>query len=286
MSAPGNPIAWLEKPGGQRVPVEGTCVLGRSPSSQIVVADEKVSRRHALIHAQERNEYWLVDLGSSNGTYLNGRRVTQPTRLRDQDRIAVSSFYFTFHQPAEQRDSEPTSSDKTIHDIKSAQCWLLVADIEGSTQFSQALALEEWPVLTGRWLAECKQLIEECGGCINKFLGDGFFAYWEAREKTAAPVLRALQALRRLQDDARPPFRVVLHHGQVLMGGGGSLGEESLLGKEVNFVFRMEKLASSLGEPRLLSELAASQLQAHLPGVEIGRHTLAGFDGDFLFFKF
>ena len=97
-------------------------------------------------------------------------------------------------------------------------------------------------------------------------------------------MVRALEALKRLQAVAQPVFRIVLHHGQVFVGGVVSMGEESLLGKEVNFVFRMEKLAAGLHEPILLSESARTQVQTLLPTNEIGRHPLPSFDGNFPFF--
>ena len=51
-------------------------VIGRSSACQLVLADDTVSRRHAELHAEEGR--WLLrDLGSSNGTWVNGRRVIE-----------------------------------------------------------------------------------------------------------------------------------------------------------------------------------------------------------------
>ncbi|MBI3880404.1 MAG: adenylate/guanylate cyclase domain-containing protein [Verrucomicrobia bacterium] len=278
---------WLENSAGEKFPIVGNCSIGRAPTNQIALADDRASRRHALVHAQEQHEYWLVDLGSSNGTLLNGRRVSQPTLLHDGDRIEVGASALSFRQSAAAGRSASRNpiSDETVLDIKSEPCWLLVADIEGSTRLHEKFRAEEIPVLTGRWLAECKQLVEECGGSINKFLGDGFFAYWQAREGSALQVTRAIEALKRLQDGSKLPFRFVLHHGTVFRGGA-SLGEESLSGREVNFIFRMEKLAGSLREPRLVSEMAASLLETQLPANDAGRHALPSFEGEFGFVKF
>jgi pSer/pThr/pTyr-binding forkhead associated (FHA) protein len=69
-------LVWLEQVGGTKVDLRKTCSIGRAPSNQIVLSDEKVSRRHAIVHAQGANEFWLVDLGSSNGTYVNGHHQT------------------------------------------------------------------------------------------------------------------------------------------------------------------------------------------------------------------
>jgi len=140
------------------------------------------------------------------------------------------------------------------------------------------------PHVTGRWLDECKQLIENRGGSVNKFLGDGFFAYWRQGAATEERVASALETLARMRNPANLSFRVVLHFGQVLTGGAASLGEESLQGKEVHFVFRMEKLAGSIGERCLISHAAKSRLPSRLNLVESGSHAVAGFDGEHLFY--
>ena len=280
--------AWLEDAGGSRVPIKGSCSLGRSDANQVAIVDDRVSRRHALIQVQGENEFWLVDFGSRNGTYLNDQRILRPTRLRDGDRIKVGHAEFGFHQPRSmQQDSSKTVlADRTVNDIRSAKCWLLVADIIGSTKLIKELPPDELPLLTGLWVAACKQTIETHGGRINQFLGDGFFAYWHDREQVEIAVGEALQALRRLQDTARPPFRLATHLGQVVIGGVSVGEEERISGHEVHFAFRAEKLASKLGETRLLSETARARLAALVEARDAGRHRLQGFDGEFRFYSF
>src|ERR1044072_976240 len=109
--------------------------------------------------------------------------------------------------------------------------------------------------LVGGWVSTCKQIVEDHHGEIDKYLGDGFLAYWHDDEKSAENVAAGLTKLKQLQK-AEPRFRLVLHHGLVSSGGLRSMGEESLIGKEVIFVFRMEKLAGSLGGPLLVSSPA------------------------------
>ena len=95
--------------------LRGTCAIGRASSSGIVLKDVKVSRQHALVQSQRQYEFWLLDLDSSNGTYVNGRRITQPVLLRDQDHIEIGPFRLVFRQskmgpagPSEQTTSEQT----------------------------------------------------------------------------------------------------------------------------------------------------------------------------------
>jgi hypothetical protein len=68
--------------------------IGRTPDNQIVVPVREVSRRHAEIVLAEGG-YVVKDLGSPNGTFVNGERITEH-RLHDDDRIAMGGQVFVF----------------------------------------------------------------------------------------------------------------------------------------------------------------------------------------------
>jgi adenylate cyclase len=237
-----------------------------------------------MINRQGNAEFWLVDLGSANGTRLNGRRVSQPCRLQDQDRLEVADFTFTFRQPTRVPRQRSQDMSATIQEIRSFNCWLLLADMVDSTNILARLQSEEAVNLTGRWLERCKRIIERYHGTVNKFLGDGFLAYWPEKPGVAADIAGALKELRVVQEAAQPAFRVILHYGSATAGGAPSLGEESLAGPEVTFAFRMEQLASVLGAALLLSEAAAQSLKPFLELSPVGRHTIEGREQTFGFF--
>jgi adenylate cyclase len=277
--------AWLEARNGERIPIHRTCSIGRSPQSSIVLDSAKVSRRHALINAQNVGELWLIDLGSSNGTFLNRRRVHQPVRLCDMDQITIHDTTYTFRQPEQiSEELRTVMAQQTIRETANVPVWLLLADIENFTRLSRSMVSERVATLVGRWVATCKEIIEGQRGEIDKYLGDGFLAYWCDEEGAAENVLGGITRLRQLQA-MEPRFRVVLHHGLVSSGGLRSMGEESLIGREVIFVFRMEKLAGSLGALLMVSQAAKEKL-APLVGCEpLGAHELKGFDGQHAFYR-
>lgn len=70
--------------------------LGRSAANTIVMDEKKASRHHAVIRRLE-GRYILVDLGSKNGTYVNGARY-QARSLRDEDVIRVGTTIFKFYR--------------------------------------------------------------------------------------------------------------------------------------------------------------------------------------------
>ncbi|HEY2250969.1 MAG TPA: PAS domain S-box protein, partial [Planctomycetaceae bacterium] len=67
---------------------DDTIVIGRHPACEIRMSEETVSRRHARIIVADGG-YFVEDLGSRNGTYVNGQRVTAPWRLCDLDTISI-----------------------------------------------------------------------------------------------------------------------------------------------------------------------------------------------------
>jgi hypothetical protein len=87
-------VAVLSWQGRRRVLDKRRSVLGRSRDVDVQIEDPNVSRRHAEI-VQEGSTYWLVDLGSTNGTEVDGRRV-QRARLDDGSRFTIGETTVTF----------------------------------------------------------------------------------------------------------------------------------------------------------------------------------------------
>ena len=73
----------------------GPCVIGRRSDNDIPINNVQVSRRHALL-MNHNSEWWLNDLGSRNGIYLNGLRITSARRLRDGDEIRIANHRIMF----------------------------------------------------------------------------------------------------------------------------------------------------------------------------------------------
>jgi hypothetical protein len=69
---------------------EGENVLGRAPEATAWIDDDAVSRRHARV-LLSAGAATLEDLGSKNGTFLNGRRLEAPAPLADRDEIRIGA---------------------------------------------------------------------------------------------------------------------------------------------------------------------------------------------------
>ena len=96
--APPGAAVLVDRTRPERVyPVQGTTSVGRSRHNEIVLEDLTVSRQHAWLRL-EGGECWLQDAGSTNGTYINGRLVHQPRRLRHGDVVRFGQVELVFAQ--------------------------------------------------------------------------------------------------------------------------------------------------------------------------------------------
>lgn len=84
-----------ERSGQQISLLDGPIIFGRLPECDVPLADESVSRHHARISRRE-DGYYVEDLGSRNGTQVNGQRISEPMRLLHRDRIQIRSAILEF----------------------------------------------------------------------------------------------------------------------------------------------------------------------------------------------
>src|SRR4051812_33580436 len=82
---------------GSAYDLSGGAVLGRSADADIVLEDHFSSGRHARL-VPHGDAVVLEDLGSTNGTYLNGEPLSGPQPLHDGDRIRIGDSEFTFER--------------------------------------------------------------------------------------------------------------------------------------------------------------------------------------------
>src|SRR5262245_37948178 len=83
-------------PEGQRIPLNGDrLVLGRNPDCQVVIPITSVSREHAAIVVRQ-GRYYIEDLQSRNGTFVNNQQIMQLTLLHHNDRIRICDFVAVF----------------------------------------------------------------------------------------------------------------------------------------------------------------------------------------------
>lgn len=109
---PNTPGPYLTDPNGQEHPLRNqVSTLGRAVECDVVISSMSVSREHTRIRHEGRR--WFVDdLGSTNGTYLNGERVIGSLTLLDGDSLKIGDVTFIFHDP------DTTTRENPVPDLE------------------------------------------------------------------------------------------------------------------------------------------------------------------------
>ena len=100
---------------GQRLEVSSELVLGRE-SPDVALDDEQISRSHARLRRID-NRLQIEDLGSLNGTFVNGERIRTPVALAPGDRVRLGRTELEVERLAPRRSDEP----KAVHNDVSAR---------------------------------------------------------------------------------------------------------------------------------------------------------------------
>jgi len=255
----------LHQASGVSYDLAGISILGRGIDCTVQIPDVDVSRRHAMIRPQS-DGFWFFDLGSFNGSYINGSRVTTAEHLETGDLIRISDVSFRFEHDRPPPSSMDEFEAATIARIRSEDALLLVTDIQGFSGISELLSPHELAPIIGSWYARTEEALSQHGATGDKFLGDSALAYWtDTSPQTRLLALDAAGALRRAAEEidasnreifdrvgARFGVGIAMHRGRVAYGGM-SAREFTILGDPVNIVFRMEALTRTLGCPLIVS---------------------------------
>lgn len=75
-------------------------IIGREKGNSIVLPDQRVSRRHAQLRCSATGTFSLTDLGSCNGSFVNGNRIAKTVGLKDGDRLHLGDTEIDFQRPS------------------------------------------------------------------------------------------------------------------------------------------------------------------------------------------
>lgn len=99
------PCALIDNMGNSIVISQRAFSIGRTEGNDLIINKNTVSKKHAVILFEKKSEqaepmenglFFLKDLGSSNGTFINNKRVHNAVELKDGDRILVGDITITF----------------------------------------------------------------------------------------------------------------------------------------------------------------------------------------------
>jgi adenylate cyclase len=244
--------------------------IGRGKDNDICLPDRSSSRYHLMIQLFGQ-EFMLIDLGSSNGSFLNSVRVTIPVALKTGDRITLGNCSIEFFCPAlitSQLEDSTTSKIDTAMLHKRRLITVLVVDIRNYTRLTQELDESVLSQMIGTWFNQGGQIVSNYGSSVTKYIGDAMMSIWiHNPEENSNPVsnsvsqqmLQTFSALRELfimSNNLNVKFKLPftlrvgagMNTGYAMVGqmGTSSLPDYTALGDTVNTAFRLESITKEL----------------------------------------
>ncbi|MFA6498783.1 MAG: adenylate/guanylate cyclase domain-containing protein [Desulfurivibrionaceae bacterium] len=238
-----------------------TYTLGRIANTDIMLPYSWISRKHAMIQKEESGRFSLLDLGSSNGTFLNGRKIHTPVTLQNGDCIGIGSTRLLFHQETTPtRPSTATEQDldeMTVAFIQKQIITILICDIHDFTKLSETMGDQWVSQLLQHWTGGVSKLVHKHNGIVDKFIGDAVMALWAGPNlqdnihqalKTAIAINAFTSDLRKKVPDLPWPLQIgaALNTGEAMLGNlaQDEQNNYTVIGDVVNVAFRLENMTN------------------------------------------
>lgn len=221
-----------------------------------------------MLQRMETGEFYLIDLGSRNGSFVNGRRVSVPVTLHNGDHLTFGQTELDFYCPAPEQmtdsslamDSQEFTATATLHVRRLIS--VLVVDIRDFTVMTRQLDEKILSEAIGTWFRRAGDIIREYGSWVDKYIGDAIMAVWihgaqGVSHEEMIRISRALSALHKMTSHLHEqyplpfPLRVGagLNTGYAMVGntGTGDRPDYTALGDTVNAAFRLESSTKQIG---------------------------------------
>jgi adenylate cyclase len=288
---------------GRSFPLTGgqSWAIGRGDGCAVLLDSRSVSRLHALIQRREAGDYSLVDLGSRNGSFVNGSRVSLPTVLNDGDRLTLGDQELVFHNTA---PSSPGAAPEAAGEVlvpgadprnlpttalhTHTLTTIVVVDIRDFTPLARVVPVSVLSQAIGTWFLRTGQIAQRLGSWAQKYIGDAVMAVWihDNEANLKRDLLRALQAVSEIDSVTSGLHRALPLPGKLRIGAGVNTGpaivggaDFTALGDTVNAAFRLEAATKQLGLGVALGERTFEELGLEQPDPFIRRQVeVKGYD--------
>ena len=257
--------------------------LGRSDDNNFVLPDRWISRNHAMLQCMENGEFYLIDLGSRNGSFVNGRRVSVPVTLQNGDLLTFGQTELRFFCPVNEPllevnmppgDSQDFTATATLHVRRLIS--VMVVDIRDFTVMTRQIDEKVLSETIGTWFRRAGEIITQHGSWVDKYIGDAVMAVWiHGAEGVSSwemlQILKSAETLARMTGKLHEQFPLPfplrigagLNTGYAMVGntGSGDHPDYTAIGDTVNAAFRFESSTKQLSLDIALGETTYKYLQ-------------------------
>ncbi len=244
----------------------GKCwTVGRGEENDIVIKDRCLSRNHAMLQCTEGG-YYLIDMGSSNGTFVNGRRVNIPVIVHNGDTVIFGQTELKFFLP--RPDDVTINDDGTLDGTATSilhvrkLMTVMVLDMRNYTMFTRQMDENLLSEVMTTWFRNAGHITRLYGSWVDKYIGDAVMAIWFHNSETIhkQEMINILQAMNDINQMTKTlsnryplPFELKigagLNTGYGMVGNAGSSSQPdyTALGDTVNSAFRLETITKDIG---------------------------------------
>ena len=257
--------------------------VGRGNDNNFVLPYRLISRHHGMFQGTDNGKFYLIDLGSRNGTFVNGRRVTVPVILNDDDLITFGQTELQFFSPKDVSvvdvflggaQGPDTTATAMLHVRRLIS--VMVVDIRDFTVMTRQIDEKVLSESIGTWFRRAGEIIGQYGSGVDKYIGDAVMAVWihgkdGADQQSMVQILQAVSTLAemtgRLHEQFPLPFPLRIaagvNTGYAMVGNAGSSDrpDYTALGDTVNSAFRLETSTKQLGLDVALGETTYKYLR-------------------------
>jgi adenylate cyclase len=264
----------------REVPIHDVLVVGREAtvetSRQLLVDSPTVSRRHLEIRLDTDKDVAYIFDTSTNGTRVNGQTLerAKDVRLLPGDRITVGPVELEFRAERFGGLATEATRNSTLKEVRRSRLVMVAGDILGYSTIAQYTDEDVLMTSVDTIYRRLCELLDQHGGVLNNYVGDAFFAIWNADESRGAPGLAMdfTVAAVRLVQEISPTLPLRTPGGDpVQMGWGVEMGMAAVgtftgrhvvvLGDATNVAFRLSSLAARMGRAEIL---VTSRVEAEL----------------------
>ncbi|ACK72559.1 adenylate/guanylate cyclase [Gloeothece citriformis PCC 7424] len=260
--------------------IKSCWTVGRGHENDLVLRDQWISRNHAILQTTETGELYLIDLGSRNGTFVNGRRVGIPITIHHGDQITFGKTECHYYCPAEEASQSGKFSTldfvtmtATLHERQLTS--VMVVDMRNFTVLTRQLDETILSTLIGSWFREAGEIIRQAGSWVDKYIGDAIMAIWfhgskEVKQKDIIRIFQAVSNLNKMTQKLSTQYPVPfelrigagINTGYAMVGntGSGDHPDYTAIGDTVNAAFRLESATKEMGADVAIGEKTYSYL--------------------------
>ncbi|MBE9076877.1 adenylate/guanylate cyclase domain-containing protein [Romeria aff. gracilis LEGE 07310] len=268
--------------GQRRLPLTASScwTVGRNDDNNLVLSDQWISRNHAMIQSMESGEFYLIDLGSRNGSFINGRRVTVPVPLHSGDMLTFGQTELQFFcSSADAAAADSTDSDYSFTATAAIHVRRLVStaviDLCDFTAMTQCLNEKDLSEAVGSWFRQAGEVLRRYGGWVDRYTGSAITAVWihgtqDVPREESLRTIRAVCDLQQVMNDLNQryalPMRlrigVGLDQGYAMVGDmeSGLRPEYAVLGDTIDDTRQYELATQHLGLDVAVSSKLYQQL--------------------------